>query len=156
MKGSEETTGQIVSIEEIDEGVRHVVQLLWSEGFTTTDSGDGKKDRAEMGCALDFPHVVVDLGEPPIWCASALADTVRGQLDGWSVDVHFRFEGERSTALVHKQDQAKLAAQFEADVAIEKAVSHLVEVAMLHADEVPDIVLDAVKELIRASGAASE
>ena len=42
----------------LDPGIRAVVKLLNDNGFTTTDSGDGKT-KTDMECALPFPNVVV-------------------------------------------------------------------------------------------------
>lgn len=55
----------------LDPGVRALVAFLRSQGFETTDSGDGvtKFDDAEaageepMDCALDYPNVFMRVGE---------------------------------------------------------------------------------------------
>ncbi|HEU4727721.1 MAG TPA: hypothetical protein VFT22_07525 [Kofleriaceae bacterium] len=45
--------------DELDDGIRETVRWLWSLGFQTTDSGDGRRQgaKAEMAEALDVPHV---------------------------------------------------------------------------------------------------
>lgn len=40
----------------LDPGIRNLVMLMRKHGFDTCDSGDGNK--VDMGCALDFPHVI--------------------------------------------------------------------------------------------------
>lgn len=52
---------QVPPYDEIDAGVRDVVQLVYEAGFEPCDSGDGSKV-GTMGCALPFKHVfcVVD------------------------------------------------------------------------------------------------
>lgn len=44
---------------ELDDGIRETVRALWSAGFLTTDSGDGRRVgvKADMECVLDVPHV---------------------------------------------------------------------------------------------------
>lgn len=42
---------------ELDPGIRNLVLLMRKHGFDTCDSGDGVS-KPDMGCALDFPHVI--------------------------------------------------------------------------------------------------
>ncbi len=46
---------------EIDPGIVDAVSALYDAGISTTDSGDGSK-AATMGCAVDFPMLVADMG----------------------------------------------------------------------------------------------
>lgn len=45
--------------DELDDGIRETVRLLWSNGFSTSDSGDGRLQgwKADMEGAIDRPHV---------------------------------------------------------------------------------------------------
>lgn len=45
--------------EELDDGIRETVRLLWSNGFSTSDSGDGRLQgwKADMEGTIDVPHV---------------------------------------------------------------------------------------------------
>lgn len=52
------------TFEDLDPGIRHTVRWLQSEGFDTTDSGDGESKLQGDDpclCALPFPHVAISV-----------------------------------------------------------------------------------------------
>lgn len=54
----------MIDLEKIQPKMRPVVEFLNQNGFKTTDSGDGVTNvEAGMEGAMNFPHVVVNLGE---------------------------------------------------------------------------------------------
>ena len=72
--------------EDLDNGIRDLVEALWLAGFVTTDSGDGSKFGV-MECAMDFEHVAVEC-EPGD--AMRLLEIARRARPGqkWQLDRH--------------------------------------------------------------------
>ena len=79
------------TFEELDPGIRYTVRWLWSEGFDTTDSGDGESKLVgddPCGCALPFPHVAVRVDPSNLY---AEADRLWELLIQIGIDVHATF-----------------------------------------------------------------
>lgn len=60
-----------VPYDDLDPGIRAVVRWLNDNGFTTTDSGDGKTKYANgeecaMECAMPFPNVAIRVDAPEL------------------------------------------------------------------------------------------
>ena len=79
------------TFEELDPGIRHTVRWLQSEGFNTTDSGDGEtklQGDDPYPCALPFPHVVVSVSPANLY---EEADRLWELLIQIGIDVHATF-----------------------------------------------------------------
>lgn len=50
-----------ISYDELDPGIREVVRLFCTNGYVTSDSGDGesKQGTEQEGCMIDRPHVAI-------------------------------------------------------------------------------------------------
>ncbi len=79
------------TFEELDPGIRYTVLWLRSEGFDTTDSGDGESklvgDDSYPG-ALSFPHVVLSVPPSNLY---AEADRLWERLIQIGIDVQATF-----------------------------------------------------------------
>lgn len=85
-----------------DPGIRDIVRLLQEHGFETCDSGDGSKD-GEMGCALPYPHVVVQTG--PATMREEAVDVQR-LLPDWSVECNWKV-GAKEPAFIYVSRESR-------------------------------------------------
>lgn len=69
----------------LNPGIRKTVEWLRSEGFVTTDSGDGETNPAEgMEDALEFPHVIMVVRQEEI---VQEAERLMGLLDDKGIEI---------------------------------------------------------------------
>lgn len=91
------------TLDACDPGIRALVLALNEAGIETSDSGDGTK--ADMECALSFPHVAGPLDMAPsraVYEIAEAADHIAAicsaiQGHAWTCEAHFGAQDRRWT-----------------------------------------------------------
>lgn len=106
--------------DDLDDGIRETVRWLWSIGFQTTDSGDGRRQgaKADMPEAIDVPHVFM-VCEPGLLIVQA--DSLRREIAARGISVesvsieatYFPLEGVGAIQLFGISDEMLAAAAVE-------------------------------------------